>query len=1622
MITARLAAIFALALCASVLMLATGFASNADAGPPMADTDGDDVFQDLEARLADLGPEEPVRVIVTLREEATAKRVGALEDAVGDFSVKRRFTIVDAFAATVKESQVRELAGRSGVLHVELDAVVHAANEGAQAASGVTAARAQVPGLDGDADGNLATYSKFDLVAAVIDTGIDDEHMDLDEGKVLAWKDYVNNQPQPYDDNGHGTHVAATLAGDGDARPADHLYAGVAPGAGLIGLKTLDSAGNGLSSNSTAAIEWVIENKNLYGIEAINLSLGSSGCSNGTGAQSTAVNAAHAAGLIVVVAAGNSGPGTCTIGAPGAAASALTVGNMTDTSSAGFFQTLSSSRGPTADGRIKPDVSAPGAGIVSAATNTVNGYATRTGTSMATPFAAGVALLMREFAPALSPQAVKVSIIESAVDWARGGNNQTAGTTGPDIDFGAGRLDAYAAIRAAGANISSPPAAPHHTLYEGSITGGANSFVDFSIPVTTGAHPLAATMIETGVIAGESEDPNFEVQLFEPLGSGLSSNSNKRQESVSLPVGTLGTYTLRVRSTAGNGPFLVDVSGAPDNTPETSFITGPSNAVASTTAPFTFTSEAGSTFECRLDSGTWAVCASPTSPSGLSQGEHIYRVRAKSATGIYDETPAVRIWAVDTVAPDTTLAVSGPTGAVASASAEFTFSSPDASAGFECKLDGADWEANCVSPKQYTGLAQGERTFQVRAKDAAGNLDATPPSRVWTVDTVAPDTTLAVSGPTGIVASTSAEFTFSSPDGSATFECKLDGADWEANCVSPKQYTGLAQGARTFQVRAKDPVGNVDPTPPSRAWTVDTVAPDTTLAVSGPSGAVSSTSAVFTFSSPDGSAGFECKLDGADWEANCVSPKQYSGIAQGARTFQVRAKDPVGNLDATPASRTWTVDTVAPDTALAVSGPTGIVASTSAEFTFSSPDGSATFECKLDGADWEANCVSPKQYTGLAQGSRTFQVRAKDPAGNLDGTPPSRTWTVDTVAPDTTLAVSGPTGPVSSSGAEFTFSSPDGSATFECKLDGADWEANCVSPKQYTGLAQGEHTFQVRAKDPVGNLDATPPSRTWTVDMVAPDTALAVSGPSGTVASASAEFTFSSPDGSATFECKLDGADWEANCVSPKQYTGLAQGSRTFQVRAKDAAGNLDATPPSRTWTVDTVAPDTTLAVSGPNGIVASTSAEFTFSSPDGSATFECKLDGADWQANCSSPKQYTGLPPGARTFQVRAKDLLGNTDASPAIRTWTVFVNAPPAAVDDSVTVAEDSGATNLTVLANDTDAEGDAIHLTAVSTPPEHGTATLVDGNPGDVAYTPTAGYCGPDSVTYTVSGGASATVSVTVMCVDDPPIAAADSKTVAEDAPAGAVDVLANDTDVDGGSKAVASKTDPAHGTVAIEGGGVTYRPSPDYCGPDSFTYALNGGSTASAALTVSCVDDAPVAVDDARTTAGDRRVVLDVLVNDTDIDGGPKLVSAKSNGAHGQVAVVDGGVALSYTPAASYCGSDSFTYALNGGSEARVAVTVACVVDGVEAPETTITKAPKRKVRALRGRARVAFRFRSSKAGSTFRCKLDRGPVRACRPAASYRLKVGKHTFSVFAVDALGLADATPAIRKVKVVAR
>lgn len=237
--------------------------------------------------------------------------------------------------------------------------------------------------------------------------------------------------------------------------------------------------------------------------------------------------------------------------------------------------------------------------------------------------------------------------------------------------------------------------------------------------------------------------------------------------------------------------------------------------------------------------------------------------------------------------------------------------------------------------------------------------------------------------------------------------------------------------------------------------------------VSGPSGATTDTSARFTFTGARGDS-FDCSLDGAAFAA-CTSPKSYSGLSDGAHTFRVRERTRAAQVG-DPVERAWTVDTRAPPAPVIVQQPPAITNQTSARFAYTDGEAGVTYECKVNGVDFQS-CTNPVSWWGLrGDGPNslvTFTVRARDAAGNR-GPSTSYTWRIDTTAPPRPQLTQQPANPSASADATFAFADREAGVSYECSLDGAAYAA-CTSPKTYTGLSAATHRFGVRAVDTAGN-------------------------------------------------------------------------------------------------------------------------------------------------------------------------------------------------------------------------------------------------------------------------------------------------------------------------------------------------------------------------------------------------------------------------------------------------------------------------------------------------------------------------------------------------------------------------
>ncbi|HEX3030676.1 MAG TPA: S8 family peptidase [Bacillota bacterium] len=354
-------------------------------------------------------------------------------------TISHELPLINSFASRMTIRGIAELAEHPAVKKIWLDREVHTVLD-------IAGPVVQAPGVwDWGFTGE-------DITVAIIDTGVYN-HPDLvsPTNRIVAFRDFIKNKTVAYDDNGHGTHVAGCVAGNGTS--SQERYKGLAPRANVVGLKVLDRNGSGLLSTVIAGIQWCIEEKERLGIRVINLSLGSSAQgSYRDDPVCQAVEKAWQAGIVVVAAAGNEGPEAGTIGSPGNDALIITVGASDDRGTVDQPDDVIadfSSRGPTGDGLEKPDVIAPGTNIISLAAQgstlyrqlksqrVDKNYLSLSGTSMATPICAGIIALILQANPGLSPDEVKTLLKGNARSLDFAPNSQ-----------GAGYVDAFACIKA----------------------------------------------------------------------------------------------------------------------------------------------------------------------------------------------------------------------------------------------------------------------------------------------------------------------------------------------------------------------------------------------------------------------------------------------------------------------------------------------------------------------------------------------------------------------------------------------------------------------------------------------------------------------------------------------------------------------------------------------------------------------------------------------------------------------------------------------------------------------------------------------------------------------------------------------------------------------------------------------------------------------------------------------------------------------------------------------------------------------------------------------------------------------------------------------------------------------
>lgn len=558
----------------------------------------------------------------------------------------------------------------------------------------------------------------------------------------------------------------------------------------------------------------------------------------------------------------------------------------------------------------------------------------------------------------------------------------------------------------------------------------------------------------------------------------------------------------------------------------------------------------------------------------------------------------------------------------------------------ECKKDQGNFEA-CTVALALQGLGEGAHTAQIKATDRAGNVSA-PMTLATTVDLTPPNLQFN-SAPSARTADLNASFSFSGQDnlsGLDRFECRIsDAAAWTP-CASPVNQS-YAEGSHRFSIRAYDRVGNVSQ-PLVHTWTIDRSAPSVRITRS-PVGYTNQSVAQIEFSGVPGGkqiVRFECSLDNAAF-ANCSSPLTTAALSDGPHRFAVRGYDDVGNVSQ-PAEANWNVDTQLP-TARILSGPATPTNSTSASLAFDGSDsgsGLRELQCQINNSGFAA-CTSVREYTNLTDGTYTFEVRAIDNAGN-QGAIVRHVWGVDTTKPSVQITA-GPAAQTREIDARLTFVASDVApgeiARLECRLDAAvDWES-CSSPKDYVGLNQGSHSFQVRAFDTAGNVSDIK-NHNWFVDSMGPAINIGQQPMASIMPGQAAAVQFIVTDsgvGLRQVRCGLNGTLTNCEFSETRDYSNLPVGEYIFRIEAVDLLGNASSREIS--WKVEqrTMPVSQSVAVNTNNKadilVVIDNSGSMSQEQANMGARFGSLLDqlsGLDWQVGITTTDLNTSSPSGS--------------------------------------------------------------------------------------------------------------------------------------------------------------------------------------------------------------------------------------------------------------------------------------------------------------------------------------------------------------------------------------------------------
>lgn len=524
-----------------VLVLALVSSSYAKADEKWKDKLDDGLKKEIDSQNRGFSilsaPEKNIDIIV-MTSDKNLERFG---------NIKKKFSIIQAVSMSIPLSRLEQMARLGSVERIEKEKIFHI-----QRLEAIPLIRADSASSDFGINGTNINIS-------ILDTGVFNHTEFQSPNRIILQKCFCNVPPgnccqgsaqstNATDDNGHGTHVTGIAAGKG----ATSYGRGVAANSSLFAVKIMNSTGSGTETDIINGIEWSIQNN----AKIISMSLGGSenGCSD---AVVKAVDNATEQGVLVVVAAGNTGPGSSTIASPACAKRAIAVGSVNDSSALSGTAdnvTYFSSRGATSDNRTKPDLVAPGSVITSTYNN--EGYADGSGTSMSAPFVSGAAALVMEkynktFGYFPEPERVKAILLASANTSGMEASGFTnSGTPYRNNYYGSGRLDVYRALKLIKLTFNDLISEEQQKVFNFNI-GDSNA----SVVLVWGEN--STTYNNLDLIVGNSTN-NFTA----------GANKNDTVEQIFLRNVNNGTWNIYVNGTSVSGAQKFFIAYTQDNPPQ----------------------------------------------------------------------------------------------------------------------------------------------------------------------------------------------------------------------------------------------------------------------------------------------------------------------------------------------------------------------------------------------------------------------------------------------------------------------------------------------------------------------------------------------------------------------------------------------------------------------------------------------------------------------------------------------------------------------------------------------------------------------------------------------------------------------------------------------------------------------------------------------------------------------------------------------------------------------------------------------------------------------------------------------------------------------------------------------